>query len=89
MEHHRLKRPPAAGDMHKTAVAQAITLRPQLRMCMQTQNLSVEDVSRATHLDAATLAAFLDGSAINPRWQQKLQDWLEHTNEYTGKPRSE
>ena len=71
------------------AVAQAITLRPLLRMRMQTHAMTVEDVARATHLDVATLAAFLDGSAINPRWQQKLQDWLEHTNEYAGNPRPE
>jgi hypothetical protein len=75
--HHTPKRPPAMGEMKRVAEAQALTLRPELRAAMRALDLSVEEVARRAKVDLATLQAFIDGAAINPRWQQKLATWIE------------
>lgn len=73
---HDLKRPPEMGEMKRVAEAQALTLRPELRVVMRVRGLSEEEVALRAKLDLATLRAFLAGAAINPRWQRKLSDWL-------------
>ena len=74
---HGVKRPPSMGEMKRQADAQALTLRAELRAAMRLRALTLEDVARLTKLDLGTLAAFLDGQSINPRWQAKLARWLE------------
>jgi hypothetical protein len=74
---HGAKRPPSMGEMKRQADAQALTLRAELRAAMRSRSLTLEEISRRTKLDLATLAAFLDGQSINPRWQAKLTRWLE------------
>lgn len=74
--HKPLKRPPEMGQMHRQAEAQALTLRPELRAVMRVRGLSIEDVARAAKLDPESVRLFLDGAAINPRWQKKLTRWL-------------
>lgn len=74
---HGLKRPPSLGEMKRVADAQALTLRAELRAAMRLRTLSLEDVARLSKLNLDTLAAFLDGQSINPRWQEKLARWLE------------
>ncbi len=77
MDRREIKRPPAMGEMKRIAEAQAPTLRAELRAIMRLDGLSAEDVARLAGLDGATLAAFLEGASINPRWQDKLAKWLE------------
>lgn len=76
-ELRELKRPPEMGQMKRTADAQALTLRAQLRAVMRVRGMSEEEVAAGARLDAQHLAAFLDGASINPRWQEKLARWLE------------
>ncbi|MGH2514352.1 MAG: hypothetical protein ACRDHP_01725 [Ktedonobacterales bacterium] len=77
MDRHEMKRPPAMGEMKRTADAQALTLLAQLRAVMRVRGLAAEDVAARSRLDAQHLTAFLDGASINPRWQEKLARWLE------------
>jgi len=77
MDRHGMKRPPEMGEMKRKADAQALTLRAQLRAVMRVRGMSVEDVAAGARLDAGHLAAFLDGTSINPRWQEKLARWLD------------
>lgn len=79
MERHDVKRPPEMGAMKRTADAQALTLRAQLRAVMRMRGLSEEDVATGARLDAHSVAAFLGGASINPRWQEKLARWVEKT----------
>ncbi len=79
MDRREIKRPPAMGDMKRVADAQAPTLRAELRAVMLLDALTPEEVARRAGLDAATLAAFLEGASINPRWQEKLAQWIERT----------
>jgi 2-hydroxychromene-2-carboxylate isomerase len=81
VDRREIKRPPAMGEMKRIAAAQAPTLRAELRAVMQLDGLSAEDVARLAGLDGATLAAFLEGASINPRWQEKLARWLERAGE--------
>ena len=74
---HEMRRPPPMGEMKRTADAQALTLRAQLRVVMRLRDMSLEDVAARARLDAQPLAAFLAGASINPRWQAKLARWLE------------
>ena len=76
MDSHNLKRPPAMGEMKRVAEAQALTLRAELRARMQMDRISVEDVAQQARLEPAAIQAFLDGNALNPRWQAKLEHWL-------------
>ncbi len=78
MEHH-LKRPPGMGEMKRIAEAQALTLRAELRVAMRMRQLTAEDVAHLAKLDQAAVEAFLGGSSINPRWQEKLMKWLERS----------
>jgi len=78
---HGLKRPPSMGEMKRLADAQALTLRAELKVAMRLRGLTLEDVARQARLDLDTLAAFLDGQSINPRWQDKLARWLESAQE--------
>lgn len=73
-----LKRPPAMGEMKRTADAQALTLRPELRAVMRALGLTVDEVARRAKLEPASVTTFLDGASLNPRWQAKLATWLEH-----------
>ncbi|HLZ20996.1 MAG TPA: hypothetical protein VKQ30_02585 [Ktedonobacterales bacterium] len=77
MDRHDMKRPPAMGEMKRTADAQALTLRAQLRTVMRLRAMTTDDVAARARLDAQHLAAFLAGASINPRWQEKLAQWLE------------
>lgn len=77
MSRREMKRPPAMGEMKRTADAQALTLRAQLRAVMRVRTLTVEDVAERARLEPATLTAFLEGASVNPRWQEKLARWLE------------
>lgn len=81
MERHELKRPPAMGELRRVADAQAPTLRAELRAVMRLDGLTPEEVAARASLDLAALTAFLDGSSLNPRWQNKLARWLEHTTQ--------
>ena len=81
MDRHGMKRPPEMGEMKRTADAQALTLRAQLRAVMRVHDLSAEDVAASARLDTEHLAAFLDGASINPRWQEKLARWLDQAVE--------
>lgn len=76
MDPHNLKRPPAMGEMKRVAEAQALTLRAELRARMQMDRLAIEDVAQQARLEPAAIQAFLDGNALNPRWQAKLEHWL-------------
>jgi hypothetical protein len=75
--HGDLKRPPEMGQMKRTADAQALTLRPELRAVMAAKGLTVEDVARLAKLDVQLLVLFLDGASLNPRWQARLSAWLD------------
>lgn len=70
------KRPPALGEMKRTAAAQALTLRAEVRAALALDGLTVEQIAREAKVKPAELEAFLAGSAINPRWQAKLETWL-------------
>lgn len=85
MDRREIKRPPAMGEMKRVADAQAPTLRAELRAVMRLDGLTAEEVARLAGLDMATLAAFLEGASINPRWQEKLAKWLERAGE-DGRP---
>jgi hypothetical protein len=76
--HRELKRPPAMGDLKRTADAQALTLRAELQAVMRIRQLSTEDVARLSRLDETEISAFLAGSSLNPRWQTRLTRWLEN-----------
>lgn len=76
-----LRRPPEMGEMKRLADAQAPALRAQLRTIMRLDGLSVDDAARLAGLDAAALAAFLDGASLNPRWQERLARWLERASD--------
>jgi hypothetical protein len=87
MARREMKRPPAMGEMKRIADAQAPTLRAELRAVMRLDGLVPEEVARLAGLDVATLAAFLEGASINPRWQEKLAQWVERAGE-GGRPSS-
>lgn len=72
-----LKRPPAMGAMKRQADAQAPTLRAELRAVMRLDGLDAAEVARRAGLDAAALEAFLAGASLNPRWQERLAQWLD------------
>lgn len=72
----RLKRPPRMGEMHRVAAAQALTLRAELRAAMALDGLTLEHIAAEARLKLPELEAFLAGSAMNPRWQAKLEAWL-------------
>jgi hypothetical protein len=84
MSRRTLKRPPAAGEMKRLADAQAPALRAQVRTLMALDGLTPEQVATAAGLDAATLALFLEGASINPRWQERLAAWADGANEPAG-----
>lgn len=75
-DHDRLKRPPQMGEMHRVAAAQALTLRAELRAAMTLDGLTLEHIAAKAHLKLPELEAFMAGSAMNPRWQAKLEAWL-------------
>lgn len=77
MDRREMKRPPEMGEMKRTAEAQALTLRAQVRAVLRVRGLAVEEVAARARLDAQALVAFLDGASINPRWQEKLARWLD------------
>lgn len=77
-EKPKLKRPPALGELKRTAEAQALTLRAELRAALALDGLTLEQIAREAKVKPAELEAFLAGSAINPRWQAKLETWLAH-----------
>ena len=70
--------------MKRLADAQAPALRAQVRTLMALDGLHAEQVAAAAGLDAATLALFLDGASINPRWQERLATWAERAGEPAG-----
>lgn len=77
--HHdrgRLKQPPRMGETHRLAEAQALTLRAELRAAMTLDGLTLERIAAEAHVKLPELEAFLAGSALNPRWQAKLEAWL-------------
>ncbi|MFI5275000.1 MAG: hypothetical protein ACHQ4H_18370 [Ktedonobacterales bacterium] len=74
--HHQLKRPPAMGELRRTAEAQALTLRAELRAALTLDGVGLERVASEARLRLPELEAFLAGSALNPRWQAKLEAWL-------------
>lgn len=67
--------------MKRQADAQALTLRAQLKAVMSLRGLSLDTVATQARLDVETLRAFVEGASINPRWQEKLARWLEHSLE--------
>ena len=77
MDRRETKRPPSMGEMKRTADAQALTLRAQLRAVMRVRALTVDEVAERARLEPRTLATFLEGASVNPRWQEKLARWLE------------
>ncbi|HEV2236710.1 MAG TPA: hypothetical protein VGR57_08630 [Ktedonobacterales bacterium] len=77
MNRRPLKRPPAAGEMKRLAEAQAPALRAQVRTLMTLDGLTAEQVATAAGVDVAALALFLEGAALNPRWQERLATWAE------------
>jgi hypothetical protein len=77
-DRRKLKRPPALGELRRTAEAQALTLRAELRVALTLDGLTVERIAREAKVKPAELDAFLAGSAMNPRWQAKLETWLAH-----------
>lgn len=64
------------GEMHRVAAAQALTLRAELRAAMTLDGLTLEHIAAKAHLKLPELEAFMAGSAMNPRWQAKLEAWL-------------
>lgn len=81
MDRRRLKRPPGMGETKRAADAEALVLRAQLRTVMRLDGLEAAAVATRAGLDAAALHAFLEGASLNPRWQQKLADWLDRAIE--------
>ena len=77
--HRELQRPPEMGQLRRTAEAQALTLRAQVRTAMRLRGWAMEDIATQARLAPAELAAFLDGAAIHPRWQEKLARWISQT----------
>jgi hypothetical protein len=75
-DRRKLKRPPALGELKRTAEAQALTLRAELRVALTLDSLTVEQIAREAKVKPAELETFLAGSAMNPRWQAKLEAWL-------------
>lgn len=73
-----LKRPPRMGESHRIAEAQALTLRAELRAAMALDGLTLERIATEARVKLPELEVFLAGSAMNPRWQAKLEAWLAH-----------
>jgi hypothetical protein len=68
------------GELKRRADAEAPILRARLRTVMRLDDLAPAEVARRARLDAAALAAFLDGASLNPRWQDRLARWLERAD---------
>jgi hypothetical protein len=69
------------GELKRTADAQALTLRAELRMALRLDGLTLDEMAQRSGLELAALQAFLEGASINPRWQARLARWLEQSRE--------